>query len=119
MKNRKLGRTADHRKALLRNLATSLVMHRQITTTKHKAMELRTVADELITWGKQGDVAARREAAKVLFNVKDPKTGKTALQILFDEIAPKYAERNGGYTRVTKTVQRAGDAAEMAVIEFV
>lgn len=119
MKNRKLGRTADHRKALLRNLATSLVMHRKLTTTKHKALELRTIADELITWGKQGDIAARREAAKVLFNVKDKKTGKTALQILFDDIAPNYAERNGGYTRVTKTVTRVGDGAEMAQIEFV
>ena len=104
---------------MLRNLATSLVMHRKITTTKHRALELRSVADKLVTWGKQGDVAARREAAKVLYNVKDPKTGKTALQILFEEIAPEYQERNGGYTRVTKTVQRVGDAAEMAEIEFV
>ena len=119
MKNRKLGRTADHRKALLRNLATSLVMHKKITTTKHKALELRTIADELVTWGKKGDLAARRQAAKVLFNVKDEKTGRTALQILFEDIAPKYADRNGGYTRVTKTVQRVGDAAEMAEIEFV
>ncbi|NLC05516.1 MAG: 50S ribosomal protein L17 [Erysipelothrix sp.] len=119
MKNRKLGRTSDQRKAMLRNLATSLVMHRKITTTKHRALELRSVADKLVTWGKQGDVAARREAAKVLYNVKDPKTGKTALQILFEEIAPEYQERNGGYTRVTKTVQRVGDAAEMAEIEFV
>ena len=119
MKNRKLGRTSDQRKAMLRNLATSLVMHRKITTTKHRALELRSVADKLVTWGKQGDVAARREAAKVLYNGKDPKTGKTALQILFEEIAPEYQERNGGYTRVTKTVQRVGDAAEMAEIEFV
>lgn len=119
MRNRKLGRTADHRKALLRNLATSLVVHGKITTTKHKALELRSVADDLIGLGKRGDVHARRQAAAILFNVKDKKTGKTALQILFDDLAPQYAERNGGYTRVTKTVQRVGDAAEMATIEFV
>ncbi|NLC42217.1 MAG: 50S ribosomal protein L17 [Erysipelothrix sp.] len=119
MKNRKLGRASDQRKAMLRNLATSLVMNRKITTTQHRALELRSIADKLVTWGKQGDVAARREAAKVLFNVKDPKTGKTALQILFEDIAPTYVERSGGYTRVTKTVQRSGDAAEMAEIEFV
>ena len=119
MRNRKLGRKADHRKALLRNLATSLIVHKKITTTKHKALELRSVADELITLGKKGDLHARRQAAQILFNVKDEKTGKTALQILFDDLAPQYADRSGGYTRVTKTVQRVGDAAEMAEIEFV
>lgn len=118
MRNRKLGVDHSHRKAMLRNLATSLVMHGSITTTQHRALELRSVADKLVTLAKRNDLHARRQAAQILFNVKDAE-GKTALQKLFSEIGPKYTERNGGYTRVTKTVKRRGDAAEMAVIEFV
>ncbi len=119
MKNRKLGRDSAHRKALLRNLATSLVVHGRIETTEKKAMELRSVADKLVTLAKRNDLHARREAAKVLFNVVDEKTGLTALQKLFEEVGPKYTDRNGGYTRVIKTEMRRGDASPMAIIEFV
>lgn len=118
MKNRKLGVVSSHRKAMLRNLATSLVMHGSLTTTQHRALELRTVADKLVTLAKRNDLHARRQAAQILFNVKDDN-GQTALQKLFDEIGPKYTTRAGGYTRVNKTVQRRGDSAPMAVIEFV
>lgn len=118
MKNRKLGVVASHRKAMLRNLATSLVMYGSITTTEKRALELRTVADKLVTLAKRNDLHARRQAAQILFNVKDD-ADKTALQKLFDEIGPRYAIRNGGYTRVTKTVIRRGDASPMAIIEFV
>jgi len=120
MKNRKLGRTADHRKALLRNLATDVIVYGKITTTEMKAKETQSVVDGLITIAKKGDLAARRRAAAYVRNVVvNKETGQTALQKLFDEIAPKYADRNGGYTRVIKTVDRRGDAATMAIIELV
>lgn len=99
MENRKFGRTADHRKAMLRNLATSLIVSGKIETTEMKAMDLRSVVDELITIAKKGDLHARRQAAAFVRDViADKKTGQTALQKLFDEIAPKYADRKGGYT---------------------
>ncbi len=120
MWNRKLGRTADHRKALLRNMATSVIVHGKLETTEMKAKELRSVVDELITLAKRGDLHARRQAASYVRNVvADSKTGQTALQKLFDEIGPKYADRKGGYTRVIKTRVRRGDAASMAIIELV
>ena len=120
MWNRKLGRTADHRKALLRNMATSVIIYGKIETTEMKAKELRTVVDGLITLAKKGDLHSRRQAAAIVRNVvADEKTGKTALQKLFDEIGPKYADRNGGYTRVVKTGIRHGDSAPMAYIELV
>ena len=120
MWNRKLGRKADHRKALLRNLATDLIVHGKIETTEMKAKELRTVVDGLITLAKRGDLHARRQAAAVVRNViADKTTGQTALQKLFDELGPKYTDRNGGYTRVIKTVVRRGDSASMAIIELV
>jgi large subunit ribosomal protein L17 len=120
MRNRKLGRDAAHRKALLRNLSTSLIVHGRLETTEMKAKELRSVADKLVTLAKRGDLHARRQAAKIVFNVvADEKTGQTALQKLFDEVGPKYADRQGGYTRVIKTEMRRGDAAPMAIIEFV
>lgn len=119
MWNRKFGRTADHRKAMLRNLATSVILYGRVETTEAKAKDLRSVVDELITLGKKGDLAARRRAASYVRNVVDEKTGKTAVQKLFDEIAPKYADRKGGYTRVVKTGVRKGDAAPMAYIELV
>lgn len=120
MHNRKLGRTADHRKALLRNLATDMIVHEKINTTEMKAKELRTVVDELVTLAKKGDLHARRQAASYVREViADKATGKTALQKLFEEIGPRYAGRNGGYTRVVKTGVRTGDAAPMAYIEFV
>jgi large subunit ribosomal protein L17 len=120
MQNRKFGRTADHRKALLRNLATSLIVHEKIETTEMKAMDLRSVVDELITIAKRNDLHARRQVlAFVKDVVADKATGKTAVQKLFDDIAPKYADRKGGYTRVIKTHTRRGDAAAMATIELV
>ncbi len=120
MWNRKLGRTADHRKAMLRNMATSVILYGKIETTEMKAKELRSVVDELITLGKRGDLHARRQAAAYIRNVvADEETGKNVLQKLFDEVAPKYADRNGGYTRVIKTRVRRGDSAPMAIIELV
>ncbi|MDD2591517.1 MAG: 50S ribosomal protein L17 [Erysipelotrichaceae bacterium] len=120
MNNRKLGRTADHRKALLRNLATEVIVHGKITTTQMKAKETQSVVDELITLAKKGDLHARRQAAAYVRNViVDKESNKTALQKLFDDLATKYADRNGGYTRVIKTVDRRGDAATMAILELV
>jgi large subunit ribosomal protein L17 len=91
-------------------------MHGKIETTVTRAKEVRSIVDELITLGKRGDLHARRQAAQVLQDVVDPATGKTALQVLFDDVAPKYADKNGGYTRVLKTYNRKGDNAPMAVI---
>ncbi|MFI3283517.1 MAG: 50S ribosomal protein L17 [Erysipelotrichaceae bacterium] len=120
MWNRKLGRKADHRKALLRNMATDVILRGKIETTEMKAKELRSVVDELITLGKRGDLHARRQAASYIRNVvANEETGQTVLQKLFDEVAPKYASRNGGYTRVLKTGNRRGDNAPMAIIELV
>ncbi len=120
MQNRKLGRTADHRKAVLRNMATDIIVHEKITTTEKKALECRTVVDELITLAKKGDLASRRQAASFVRNVVvDPKTGKTALQKLFDELGPRYKDRKGGYTSVVKTTVRKGDGAPVAYIELV
>ncbi len=120
---RKLGRTPSHRKALFRNLATSLVLHDRIETTLPKAKELKRVADKLVTLGKKNTLHARRQALGYLFEVKkhDPKskTKGTAVHKLFTEIAPRFAERNGGYTRVLRTRVREGDKAQMAIIEFV
>ena len=118
MWNRRLGRTADHRVALLKNQATDLILKGKIETTEMKAMELRSIVDHLITIAKKNDLAARRQAAAYLRNVTT-KDGKTAVQVLFEEVAPKYKDRNGGYTRVSKTGIRRGDAAKMATIELV
>ena len=118
MHNRKLGRNADHRKALLRNLATEVILRGKIETTEMKAKELRSVVDGLITVAKKEDLAARRQAAAYLRNVCN-SDGKTAVQVLFEEVAPKYKDRKGGYTRVTKTAIRRGDNAPMATIELV
>lgn len=112
MNNRKLGRKADHRRALLRNLATDLILKGTLETTEMKAMELRSVVDELITLGKQNDLAARRRVDGYVFNPEATKK-------LFSEIAPKYQQRNGGYTRVIKTGYRRGDNAPLAKIELV
>ena len=120
MWNRKFGRNADHRKAMLRNLATSVIMYGKVETTYAKARDMRSVVDELITLGKRGDLSARRQAAAFIRNVvADEKTQQTVLQKLFSDVAPKYADRNGGYTRVVKTGVRKGDAAPMAYIELV
>ncbi len=114
--NRKLGRVSSHRKAMLRNLATDVIMHGKIETTATRAKEVRKVVDKLITLGIRGDLHARRQAAAILQNVVDPETGKTAVQVLFDDVAPKFKGKNGGYTRVIKTYNRKGDNAPMAII---
>ncbi|MDE5759016.1 MAG: 50S ribosomal protein L17 [Allobaculum sp.] len=119
MKNRKLGRTSDHRKALLRNMATSLIESGSMETTEMKAKELSSVMDRLVTLAKRGDLHARRQAAAYVRNVEVDENGTTALQKLFNEIGPAYQDRNGGYTRVVKTRIRRGDAAPMAIVEFV
>lgn len=120
MWNRKFGKNADHRKAMLRNLATSVILYGKVETTEAKAKDMRSVVDELITLGKRGDLHARRQAAAYIRNVvADEAKSQTVLQKLFDEVAPKYADRNGGYTRVVKTGTRKGDAAPMAYIELV
>ena len=115
---RKLGRTSDQRKALLRDLVTDLIINGRIETTEMKAKELRKIADKMVTLGKKNTLASRRQAAQLIrFEQADEK--QNALQKLFNEIAPKYAKRNGGYTRIYKLGKRQGDAAEMAIIEFV
>lgn len=118
MHNRKLGRTADHRKAMLRNLATSVIINESVETTEMKAKEVSSIVDKLITLAKKGDLAARRQAASYVRNV-EVKEGQTALQKLFDEIGPMYKDRNGGYTRVVKTRNRRGDNATMAIVQLV
>ncbi len=108
----KLGRTSAHRKAMLRNLVTSLLDHEAVETTDAKAKELRRIADRMITLGKRGDLHARRQALSV---IRDRKvTAK-----LFDQLADRYKERPGGYTRVLKVRQRVGDAAPMSLVELV
>ena len=115
---RRLGRTSDQRKALLRDLVTDLIINGRIETTEMKAKELRRLAEKMVTLGKKGTLAARRHAAEIIrFEQADEK--QNALQKLFNEIAPKYAKRNGGYTRIYKLGKRQGDAADMAIIEFV
>ena len=111
-KGRQLSRTRSHRKATLRNLATSLFQHGRIETTTAKAKELRPFAERLITLARRGDVHSRRLAAA---KIQD----RQVLGKLFDDIAPRYAERPGGYTRVLRLGNRKGDAAEMSLIELV
>ncbi|MFD2617406.1 50S ribosomal protein L17 [Terrilactibacillus laevilacticus] len=116
----KLGRDSSARKALFRDLATDLIINERITTTHSKAKELRSFVEKLITLGKRGDVHARRQAASFVRNeVADEESGQTAVQKLFDDIAKRYEERQGGYTRVLKLGPRRGDGAEMAIIELV
>ncbi|WP_217972529.1 50S ribosomal protein L17 [Staphylococcus xylosus] len=119
---RKLGRTSDQRKAMLRDLATSLIVSERIETTEARAKELRSVVEKLITLGKKGDLASRRQAAKTLRNVEilnEDETTQTALQKLFGEVAERYTERQGGYTRILKAGPRRGDGAESVIIELV
>jgi large subunit ribosomal protein L17 len=111
-KGRALSRTASHRKATLRNLATSLFLHERIETTTAKAKELRPYAERLITLARRGDLHARRMAAR---SVQD----RDVLGKLFNDIAPRFEGRPGGYTRILKLGTRKGDAAEMALIELV
>ncbi len=119
---RKLVRTSDQRKAMLRDLATSLIVSERIETTEARAKEVRSVVEKLITLGKKGDLASRRNAAKTLRNVEilnEDETTQTALQKLFGEIAERYTERQGGYTRILKVGPRRGDGAESVIIELV
>ncbi|MDF0269999.1 50S ribosomal protein L17 [Staphylococcus pseudintermedius] len=119
---RKLGRTSDQRKAMLRDLATSLIVSERIETTEARAKELRSVVEKLITLGKKGDLASRRNAAKTLRNVQilnEDEMTQTALQKLFGEIAERYQERQGGYTRILKVAPRQGDGALKVIIELV
>lgn len=112
LSGRKLNRTSAHRKAMFSNLVAALIRHEQITTTLPKAKDLRPIADKLITLGKRGNLHARRQAIAVLGDAK-------LAAKLFDTLAPRYAKRNGGYTRVLKAGFRYGDASPMAVIELV
>lgn len=112
MKPNRMGRNHGHRKALMRNLATSLILNDRIKTTDVKAKALRSVAEKMITLGKQGDLAARRRAAAYL-NHPD------AVKRLFEDIAPRYKDRDGGYTRILKVGVRRGDAAPISLIEWV
>ena len=109
---RRLNRTVSHRKSLFANMMQALIKHEQIVTTLPKAKELRRVIEPMITLGKKGDLAARRQA---ISDVRDP----AMVAKIFDVLAPRYADRAGGYTRVLKAGFRHGDAAAMAVIEFV
>lgn len=109
---RKLGKTTTQRKALLRQLVTDLLENGKVETTFYRAKEVQPVVEKMITLGKKGNLAAYRRAMSFI-------TKEDVVQKLFKETAPKYADRNGGYTRVTRTGARCGDAAEMAVIELV
>lgn len=143
MAQRKLGRTSNKRRAMLRALVTDLIIYGKIETTEMRAKEVKKIADKMVTLGKKQDLHARRQAASFLLNKvakvevkevdvnvwengkvketvkKERPIKQTALQKLFEEVAPKYTERNGGYTRVIKIGPRRGDNAPMAIIEFV
>jgi large subunit ribosomal protein L17 len=109
---KKLNRTSAHRKALMRNMVTSLLDHERIETTDAKAKALRGVADRMITLGKRGDLHARRQAMSVI-------RSKEVTAKLFDELAERFRNRPGGYTRVIKVGNRVGDAAPISIIELV
>ena len=116
----KLGRTSSQRKALMRDLVTDLIINEKIETTLTKAKELRRLADRMVTLGKQNTLASRRRAARLVrFEYTDEEKNEFALQKLFNTIAPRYQDRNGGYTRVLKLMPRQGDNAPMAIIEFI
>ena len=108
----KLGRKAEHRKALLRNLVTEVLRHERVETTLVKAKAVKPLVDKMVTLGKRGDLHARRQALAV---IRDKKV----VHKLFAELAPRYADRNGGYCRIYKLGFRRGDAAPLAIIEMV
>ena len=110
--SRKLGRTTDHRKAMLRGMVTLLLENGQVETTLARAKEVRSVAEKMITLGKKNTLASRRAALAYI-------TKEDVVTKLFSEIAPAYADRNGGYTRILKTGPRRGDAAEMAIVRLI
>ena len=107
-----LGKPADQRKALLRALATELIRHGQIQTTKTRAKAVRTEVDRMITLAKEGSLAARRRAMGYIYD-------KQLVHALFEQAPERYGNRNGGYTRVVRTLRRRGDNAEMAIIELI
>lgn len=109
---RKLNRSSSHRKALLRNLVTALLLHERLRTTEAKAKELKRFADKMVTLGKRGTLHARRRALQIGYS-------ESVVRKLFDELAVRYRERPGGYTRIMKLGPRPGDGAEMALIELV
>ena len=113
----RLRRSSAQRKALLRDLVTDLIINERITTTLTKAKELRKFADKAITLGKKGDLAAIRQVASFVRKEK-ANENNNAVQKLFKELAPRYANRNGGYTRIIKVGPRQGDNAPMAIIEY-
>lgn len=127
MAYRKLGRDSAHRKAMLREMTTQLIINERIVTTEARAKEIRKTAERMITLGKRGDLSARRQAAAFVRNeiadVKqenDSVVVKSALQKLFSDIAPRYKDRNGGYTRIMKlATARRGDGAPMVILELV
>lgn len=126
MAYRKLGRTSSQRKTLLRDLTTDLIINERIVTTEARAKEIRSTVEKMITLGKRGDLHARRQAAAFVRNeVADVREEgesivvETALQKLFNDLASRYSERQGGYTRILKTEPRRGDAAPMVIIELV
>ena len=127
MAYRKLGRDSAHRKAMLREMTTQLIIKERITTTEARAKEIRKTAEKMITLGKRGDLAARRQAARFVrdeiadvHEEKDSVVVKSALQKLFTDIAPRYKDRNGGYTRIMKlAIPRKGDAAPIVILELV
>lgn len=127
---RKLQRTKSQRKSLLRDLTTHLILNGKIETTEARAKEVRRTADKMITLGKRGDLASRRKAASFIRDMIDENklnsatsveeiVEQKALKTLFDDVAPRFKDRNGGYTRILKLGQRRGDAAPMVQIELV
>jgi len=126
----KLGRTSEHRNAMLANLVCSLIKHKRVTTTLSRARAARSVAEKVVTLGKRGTLHARRLAAARLHahgstvqlrkdEKKKWRAQEDVVRILFDEIAPAFKERNGGYTRIVRLQQRQGDAAQAAILEWV
>ncbi len=111
-KLRKLGRRTDHRSAMLRNQVTSLLKNGKIKTTETRAKETKRMAEKMITLAKKGDLHSRRQVLSYVYD-------ETVVKNLFDDIAPKYEDRNGGYTRILKMGPRKGDSAEMVILELV
>ena len=113
MAYRKLGRTNKHRRSMLANLTKDVIMNEKISTTETRAKEVRKFVDKMITYGKNGSLVSRRQALAFLHNDTE------AVKKVFDELAPRYKERNWGYTRILKTTERKGDDALMVILELV
>ena len=113
MAYRKLGRTNKHRRSMLANLTKNVIMNERIETTDTRAKEVRKFVDKMVTYGKDGSLVARRKALAFLQN------DTVAVKKVFDELAPRYANRNGGYTRILKLTERRGDDALMVILELV